>query len=68
MPPGKRVKDKNAVDVCDTSSVGVNHDTHQILTPNEFRFNEAIKLIVGTYIKFVWLTWVTGQERVNNTH
>lgn len=55
MPPGKRVKDKNAVDVCDTSSVGVNRDTHQILTPNEFRPNEIIKLIVGTYTELVWL-------------
>lgn len=68
MPPGKRVKDKNAADVCDTSGVGVNRYTRQILTPNEFPLNEAIKLIVGTYIEFVWLTWVTGQERVNNTH
>lgn len=61
----KRVKDKKAVDVGDTSGVGVNRNTHQILTPNEFRLNEVIKLIVGTYIEFVWLT---GQERVNNTH
>lgn len=53
MPPGKRVKDKNAVDVFDTSSVGVNHDTHQILTPNEFRLNEVIKVIVGAYIEIV---------------
>lgn len=52
MPPGKRVKDKNAVDECDTSSVDGNHDTRQILTPNEFRLNEVIKLIVGTYIEF----------------
>lgn len=54
MPPGKRVKDKNAVDVCDSNSMSVNHDTHHILTPNEFRLNEVIKLIVGTDIEFVW--------------
>lgn len=44
------------MDVSDTSRVGVNQDTQPILTPNEFGLNEVIKLIVGTYIEFVWST------------
>lgn len=50
------------MDTCGASGGGVNHDT-----PNELQLNEAIKLIVGAHIEFVWLTWVAGQERVSNT-